>query len=266
VTVDDIVRVGVAAWPGVHMDLGAFTAHLRGLLGAELTPALLSELRIEDLVLAFAAAAGDDRALLAFQTALGEARGALARAGVSAEQAAETLQQLRCSLLTAAPGERPGVLAYSGRGRLGAWLRVIAVRTALKAAQRDERVAAVDDDILEAIGPGRDAELDAMRALYQGQLKQAFAAAIAELTARQRNLLRHSVIDHLSVDDLAALYRVHRATTARWLSDAREELIARTRDHMMRELKVSPDELASIFRLVHSDCDISVCRLLGEAG
>jgi RNA polymerase sigma-70 factor, ECF subfamily len=260
-----MVAQAAAAWPEVTVDHEAFLAHLRSAFGVEPTVELLAEVHLGDLYLAFACSHGDGAALAALERILGEARGALAHAGVSAPDAADALQQVRCELVTAADGGQPGILAYSGRGRLGAWLRVIAVRTALKADRRAERVVAVEEDLLEGLGPGRDPELDAMRALYQGELKTAFAAALAELTPRGRNLLRHAIIDHLTVDDLAALYRVHRATSARWLADARAEVIERTRDHMMRKLGVGRTELLSIFRLVQSECDASVCRLLGEA-
>jgi RNA polymerase sigma-70 factor (ECF subfamily) len=264
-TLDEIVEQGAAAWPEVIVDRAIFRDHLRDVLGAEPTAESLEELRVEDLYLACACGRGDPRAVAHLETLLGEARAALSRSGVVPDDAAEALQQVRCELLTAGGGGRPGILAYSGRGRLGAWLRVIAVRTALKAAQRGARIVAVDDDVLEALGPGRDAELDAMRTLYRAELKIAFAAALSDLTPRQRNLLRHAVIDRLSIDDLAALYRVHRATSARWLADARAEVIERTRDHLMQKLGIGHSGLASIFRLVRSECDPSICRLLAEA-
>ena len=42
------------------------------------------------------------------------------------------------------------------------------------------------------------------------------AEAFAALESRERNLLRYALGDGLSVDAIGTLYRVHRATAARW--------------------------------------------------
>lgn len=53
-------------------------------------------------------------------------------------------------------------------------------------------------------------------------MKHAIEDAAAELAPRDRALLRLHLVERASIDDIAALYRVHRATVARWIQSARE--------------------------------------------
>jgi hypothetical protein len=103
-----------------------------------------------------------------------------------------------------------------------------------------------------------------MKRQYGPAFKAAFAAAFSALAPRQRTLLRQQVLDGLTIDELGALYRVHRATAARWLERAREALLSGTRTALERELKVSATECESIMRLAQSQLHVSIRRLLGE--
>ena len=101
-----------------------------------------------------------------------------------------------------------------------------------------------------------------LRERYREQVRAAIAAAFAALTERQRNVLRQYYIDGLTIDQLAALYHVDRATTARWVIGARTGVLDGTRDRLRAVLGVSSDEVESILRLVRSELDLSL-RLLG---
>ena len=67
-----------------------------------------------------------------------------------------------------------------------------------------------------------DGDLEARR--FGDVVRSATEAAFAELTPRQRNLLRHATFHRLGIDELAIIYGVHRTTTARWLQRTRETL------------------------------------------
>ena len=67
-----------------------------------------------------------------------------------------------------------------------------------------------------------------------------------------------------TVDDLGALYQVHRATAARWIGAARERLAEETRRQMIEQLGIQPADYDSILRLIHSQLDVSVTRVLGS--
>jgi len=88
-------------------------------------------------------------------------------------------------------------------------------------------------------------------------------AALAALPEQPRALLRYSVVDGWTVDRIGALYGIHRATAARRVAAAREELGALIRAELAARLAISVDEVDSIVRLVQSRVDVSLERLLG---
>jgi RNA polymerase sigma-70 factor (ECF subfamily) len=175
----------------------------------------------------------------------------------------EVTQALRVDLLI---GEPPRIADYAGTGALVAWLRVTATRRALRLLRTTKRETPLDEVLLDQLpAAGTDATRLYLRARYTSELKQAVADAFAELEVRQRNLLRQHILDHLTIDDLAQLYRVHRVTCSRWLADARTELGRSTRRRLSRALSLDLGELDTLLRFLDSDIELSVSRLLGAA-
>ena len=78
-------------------------------------------------------------------------------------------------------------------------------------------------------------------------------------------MLRQHALDGLSIDQLAALHGVHRATAARQVHSARDAVLAGTRRELVRRLRLSPRELASMMRLIHSQLDLSLPRVLRQS-
>ena len=64
--------------------------------------------------------------------------------------------------------------------------------------------------------------------------------------------------------ELAPAFRAHRATVARWIAAAREQLLNDTRSQIRAQLDVGPDTVDSILRGVESSLEISVTRLLAD--
>jgi RNA polymerase sigma-70 factor (ECF subfamily) len=135
----------------------------------------------------------------------------------------------------------------------------MAVREALGLLRRSRREASLDDDTLlhGLVGPA-DAELEHAKAHYVEQFKQAFSAALRGLSARDQTLLRQHVIDGLTIDQLGALYHVHRATAARNLERARRAVLVATRARLAAVLQVKPSELDSILRLIRSRVEVTL--------
>src|SRR5262249_53613663 len=149
-----------------------------------------------------------------------------------ADAIAEVKQRIRCRVLVPDRGP-PRILDFSGRGALRAWIRVMAVREALRIARQARREGWLDDDsekLHAFVAPGHhDGEAkDQFRCAFA----QAFDRALRGLPVRDQNLLRQYVLDGLTIDQLGALYRVHRATAARMLERARQEVLSATRGHM----------------------------------
>jgi len=77
-------------------------------------------------------------------------------------------------------------------------------------------------------------------------------------------VLRLHLLDGLNIDRIGQLHDVHRATAARWLASAREALAKDTQRILQARLQVSRSEFESLLRLVRSDLDVSLCRILAE--
>jgi RNA polymerase sigma-70 factor (ECF subfamily) len=218
----------------------------------------------DDLALARACAAGDERAIATFDHEyLGEVDQAVGRIKPASMTADDCKQAVRQKLLT---GEAPKIGEYSGHGSLRGWVRVTVVRTLLDLLRQKNELrkeVSADDDLQQAKSPLADPELELMRRRYQAEFTNAFAVATASLTPRQRNLLRHQLVHGLTLDELATVYRIHRATAARWLGAARDALRKRTRKELERTLKLGRSDFASIVRLMESQLHVSVERILG---
>lgn len=229
----------------------------------------LAEVAWADLALADACLRRLPAALAAFEELHGPAlSGALAAAGLPAEARGEALQRLRLRMLVAEEGA-PRLASYAGRGPLRAWLKVAAVREALMlvraAGRRAAHEVAVDDAaLLEGAALADDPELWLVRERCREALREAFAAAIEGLDSRERTLLRLSLRDRLGVDQLGALFRVHRATAARWLAAVRTKLHATVRARLADRLNLESGEVESIIRAVGSRIDLSLSGLGSE--
>jgi RNA polymerase sigma-70 factor (ECF subfamily) len=93
-------------------------------------------------------------------------------------------------------------------------------------------------------------------------VRGAFATALADLPRRERTILRQYHVDGLSIDELARLHGIHRATSARWIAAARADLVQRVRGHLRAALSLDDRELDSVIGLVRSRLDLSLSRLL----
>jgi RNA polymerase sigma-70 factor (ECF subfamily) len=74
--------------------------------------------------------------------------------------------------------------------------------------------------------------------------------------------LRQYFIDGLGLERLAPLYRVHHATVARWIGKARERIQHATKAEMMRRLQLRGADVSAIVRMIQSQIDVSITRLL----
>ena len=147
--------------------------------------------------------------------------------------------------------------AASGPGR-----RVTTTRKGLRALRRSTSDAGDESELLAARSPGDDPELAYLKSLYGEAFRAAFLVAVDALETRDKNVLRQHFIDNLTIDDLATLYRVHRATAARWITTARKNLLTATRREFSRQADVGALECESVLRLLQSRLDVTWQRLL----
>ncbi len=146
---------------------------------------------------------------------------------------------------------------YSGRGELGGWLRIALGRELVRLSNREEREPQAGAHELDAVADSvDDPEIAYLKTHYQKEFKESFAAALALLDADERRLLRYSVCERLSIDDIAKLDGVHRATAARQVARARVRLTEETRRVLGERLKLDTTELQSVLRLIESQVEV----------
>ena len=257
---------GRAAWPMLSLSEERFAAHLAQLL-AERPEVRCAELRVADLYLARACVDGDAGALAAFEASfLPAIDGTLQRVRLPREQREDLLQNLRVSLFVSR-GAQPGRIAqYHGTGDLRRWLRAIALRDAWRTGKSVHRELALDDAVLATVGIlDEDPALAGFKEACRAELKHAFVAALETLGPEDRTVLRQYHLDGLTIDELARLYGIHRATAARRVGKARSLLTESVVAGLGERLQIRDRELASVLELVRSQLDLSLDRLLGAA-
>jgi RNA polymerase sigma-70 factor (ECF subfamily) len=253
------------AWPRLAWDQGAFTFHVtRQLCGDEcLTLDEVERLNFADLFLAGLCATQDSAAIEVFAAEiLNPVCRSLVRLGLGDTEIDEVRQRLLVELLTPTGAEPPRIATFAGRGALRGWVRISAVRLANKLRRARERDSPSGDLVDGFAEHTADAELEYFKQLYRDEFKLAFAEAVSRLTRRQRNLLRHAVLDGLSVAKIGRIYHVSRATAARQLADARRLVIDNTREALRRRLALDSGEMQSVLRLIQSEFNLSVARIL----
>ena len=247
-----------ARWPGVAVAPDAFTAWIAARLPDETppppAPALeleraLAALRLTDLYLACACAAGDNKALAAFDAAYLRA----------AKASDDVKQRLREKLFVAAPGApAPRIALYAGRGDLGAWVRASLTRLTID-DQRAARELPTEDALLIAIGidPAHDPELMQVKKDARAALQAAFREAVATLTDRDRTLLLQHYIDGVGVVELGKLFELAPSNISRTLAKTRVQLVAQVRRALMRNRRIAGDELDDLVDLVRSQLSLT---------
>jgi RNA polymerase sigma-70 factor (ECF subfamily) len=259
-TLESIIGSAAEVCPTFSVPREEFVAYLWARLPADVPPQVaLAQMHTADLYLACACARGDAQAVAAFdEQCLSQLDRVLGKMGIDADASAEVKQEIRRRVLVG-DGRRPEIVDFSGRGDLRSWVRVMAVRQALRRQERARRdIAVEDDELLERIVAPENPELDYAKGMYREEFKRAFEAALKALPDRERTLLRQHYIDGLTIDEIGQLYRVHRSTAARLLVRARTRVLEATRAQMMCQLDVQSKDLDSIMRMIRSQIDISL--------
>jgi RNA polymerase sigma-70 factor, ECF subfamily len=264
ITDDELLARAHAERPGHWVDDAAFVAHARAVAtsdtgGADGNPGIDDAIHAGDLYLAYACACGVPEALAALEREhLVRIREFAASVDASPGFVAELTQQLRTRVLVAEPGRPARIAGYSGRGSLGAWIRVAAVRLARDLARVERNAAERRDQVAEAIDP----EIGYLKRTYGEAVSRAFAAALAALDGESRALLQMHYVDGLTIDQVGVAFGKSRATSARMLAGARMRVVAAIREQLVATMGVRDDEADSLLAFVRSRLDVSLASAL----
>lgn len=248
-----------------------FCRHLAGCIAAEQPSSseqigeMLEKIHIDDLFLTHCCLAGDTSALVEFETTyMGEIERRIRRYDSGRDLVAEVSQRLRTKLFVKKDQRQPRLALYSGQGELRSWLNVAATREALDFLRQQKRDTPVEENALEAAVEYADQEILYMKNIYRQEFKKAFRAAFLQLSTRDRTILKYQLLDHFTVDQIAAVYNVNRSTVTRWITSLRSSLLQQTQQALMEMIKVDRREVESIVKLIESQLDVSMHSLLNK--
>ncbi|WIG92897.1 sigma-70 family RNA polymerase sigma factor [Myxococcus sp. SDU36] len=256
---------GRAAWPSLPLSSEAFARHVSRHVPERRSPEeYLAGLHGADLYLACACTEGVRGAVASFQERHGAtALAALRGRNVPPDARDELMQDFWEKLLVGQKGALAKVGDYSGRGPLGGWVRVAAVRAALNFLEQQRgdplRLGDAVDEVREPATA--DPELAFLKSHYRDEVCRALKDALAGLDADERNVLRLHFLDGLSTERIAAVYGVHRATVARWVSRGREALLRGTHQLLTERLRIGRGEVESLIGIVQSQLGLSLSSI-----
>jgi RNA polymerase sigma-70 factor (ECF subfamily) len=261
-----LAAMGAAAWPDLNLAPGDFAAHLAARIPAESSDlgAALDELHAADLYLACACARDVPGAIAAFEAAHGPMVASfIARIDRAPAFVSEVMQLVRQRVFVGSVDKPPRIQGYAGRGPLAGWVGIAAQRIALDLVDKEKVEArARERAMADEIGTELDPELQYIKVRYREAFERAFARAVEDLGARERALLRLQIAGGLTLEQIGTMYKVNASTVSRWIAGVRTALLAETERLLRAELSLSPPEFNSLARVLVSQLDISVSRLL----
>lgn len=167
----------------------------------------------------------------------------------------EAAQRVRTDLLLPHDGEHTIRLCrYAGTGRLASLVRVSAVRYA-----RRDLAPAPTRELLEFWRPHEPA-VSLLVGELQQHFKEAFAAAITRLSAKEKLLLRMLFVEDLSYREVAALLAMSKSSVCRQLVSVEQRLVADLSAAWRQRTGETTQE--GLRELIAGQLDLSISRLL----
>jgi RNA polymerase sigma-70 factor (ECF subfamily) len=256
---------GRAAHPDLDLDREVFARHLARFAEAE-RDAATSDRAIEDLYLACACATGVDGAASHFERRFGKViRNAVARVLAAPADRDEAVQLTRGMLLVANGAGPPKIASYSGQGPLESWVSVTAIRAAISFGRAGGTARQLRDRALGEVAGGADPEHLFMKAEIRKEVEAAFERALQSLSDRERLLFRLYLVSGMTMEDIGKTFGVAHQTVSRWLVKARKRVLVSVRSELAQRGRLSTSDLRSLVRVVASELNLSISRLLGSA-
>jgi RNA polymerase sigma-70 factor (ECF subfamily) len=193
-----------------------------------------ASLRIEDLALARACAAGSERAwerfLSRYREKLYDIAGYITKETSSARELADSLYADLYGM-SARDGQRVSKLAsYTGRGSLEGWLRTVMAQEHVNRYRRQRRLVSLDEENEEGV---QFAAAEAQPAVaVEPRLAAAVDEALAELSSEDRFVLAAYYLDDRTLADVARALSVHESTISRKV----DKLAKSLRKHILAAL------------------------------
>lgn len=203
----------------------------------------IDDIRADDLCLIIACEKGDERAwedLVAnFDSTVKSAARKISSNNEDAEDLASSIWAELYGLRVDAEGNKKSKLAYySGRGSLAGWLRAVVSQLAVDQFRKQSKFVQIEEDrefenlAHEAsrndnnhfASHGENPEELFAQGQAESDVSEALQAAIGELEAEDRLILKLYYFDDLKLKDIAATFGYHEATASRKLTRVQSEI------------------------------------------
>jgi RNA polymerase sigma-70 factor, ECF subfamily len=192
----------------------------------------LSKLRVEELILARACAAGNEAA---WETFLLRYRKSLYQAGISIagdyQLGRDLADSLYADLWGAGNKRGTSVLnSYMGYGSLEGWLRTIMARSFIDRYRSERRLVSLEDQIEDGLQLIATPEQPAAKT--NPYMEEAVDEALGNLNAEDRYILASFFLHDRTLAELAAVLKVHESTASRRV----QKITANIRKQIVRGL------------------------------
>jgi RNA polymerase sigma-70 factor, ECF subfamily len=222
--------------PALAELLAKVVAHVCSSGDAEAARRFLESLRLEELVLARACAAGNERAwevfLNRYRNTLYESAYKIASTESTARELADSLYAELYGVDAKGQQRTSKLLYYQGRGSLQGWLRVVVAQEYInryRSVRRESSLDAAVEDGAQFVAPESDV------VVADPRIESAVTAELATLDADERFLLAAYYLDHRTLAEIAKVQGVHESTISRRL----ERLTASARKGIRKRMMQS---------------------------
>src|SRR5271169_5680679 len=178
---------------------------------------LYVSLRVEELALARACAAGHERAWEVFLTRYREKlyniAGYIAKESSAARELADSIYAELYGTTTREGKRNSKLASYTGRGSLEGWLRTVVAQEFVNRYRRQRRTVSLDEESEEGAqfaAPNPEPVL-----AVDSRVEKATDEALTELSAEEKFILASYFLDSRTLAEIARALRVHESTISR---------------------------------------------------
>jgi len=253
-----------ATYPDLEVDRAAFLGYLGARFEGPDIRDYFERIDGAELLLVFACAGRDARALARFERDyFGEIRVGASRLRCAADELDDVTQEVRRALFVPRADGTVPIATMTARGDLRALIRLIALRAGISLRRKQGRAPLGDQPLVDVFDDVDSPSQLVLKHQHRQRFRAALEVAMDALDARDRALLKLHSIDAVPLAKLAAMHRVDRSTISRWLQRAREAVCAETRRQLVLQYGVDRDGLDSFVDVIRSNFGASMQRLLG---
>jgi RNA polymerase sigma-70 factor (ECF subfamily) len=189
--------------------------------------ALLTSLKIEDLMLARACASGNEKAwekfLLTYRELLYNAACAITKQDALGRELADSLYADLFGTTTRNGVRRSKLESYSGRGSLAGWLRSVLAQRFVDEYRQSRHAVSLEDQEIELASALPEAQ-SSIGDLPLREISESLGVVLTKLDAEDRFLLHAYYLDQRNLAQIANLLGVHESTISRKLHRLTSEL------------------------------------------